>query len=414
MTMRERPAWAGALRELRQRHLLSQEQMAEQLDVDRTTLGRWERGRNRPQPNQVASICRIFAVSAEQLCFVDSEAMKRRVFAQGLLGVGIMAAVKPLDLGLEAAERVGLTALIPAESTSGRRPVEHFLLVRKTLADNDNLFGPQQVIPAAIGQVQAMQRVRLTLRGADLRGLLQVQTQFADLLGWLHQDIGDFRTSQYWMDRALEWAHLAGDHDSVVFVLARKSQLAGDMLDPVEAVDVAEAAMQLAQPGSRLGAVAATYAAHGHALRGDRATSDRLYDQAWTLLERAENAASPWGRFFDSAYIGVQQARSLAILGDHRQAADGFRSAIDDLQPGYHRDRGVYLAREAVAHAGAGEFEHAAALGAEALGIGMETNSGRIVIELVGLNDALEPGSSGPEVARFREALVVARGRHGR
>jgi transcriptional regulator with XRE-family HTH domain len=366
--------------------------MAEQLDVDRTTISRWESGRNRPQPSQIGRICVTFAVSAEQLGFVESDPMKRRDFARGLLSVGVVAALGPFDLDAVRADH---------------RPAEHFLLVRRTLADNDNLFGPRQVIPAATGQVQAMQRIRSTVRGADLRELLRVQTQFADLLGWLHQDGGDFTASQFWMDRALEWAHLAGDQDSVTFVLARKSQLAGDMRDPVEAVDVAEAAMQLARPRSRLGAVAATYAAHGYALRGDRSACDRLYDQARAMLHQVENDSSPWAMFFDAAYIGVQRARSLAVLGDHRLAAEGFRTAIDDLQPGYHRDRGVYLAREAVAHAGDDQLDHAAALGLQALAIGAETSSGRIASELGDLDRALSPWGS-PAVARFHGAMESA------
>lgn len=94
-----------------------------------------------------------------------------------------------------------------------------------------------------------------------------MQVQFADLIGWLYQDSGDHQAAQHWLDRALECAHLAGDDNSVAFILARKSQLAADMGDPAEAVAVAEAAVKLARPRSRIAAAAAVYAAHGHALR---------------------------------------------------------------------------------------------------------------------------------------------------
>jgi tetratricopeptide (TPR) repeat protein len=333
--------------------------------------------------------------------------VKRRQFLVATTAVFVGAAVPGSLLDrLAAAGGTSRWSPVPPGAASENRPAEHFLLVRKALADSDNLFGPRQAMPAATSQIEAIQHVRRTLQGADLQELLKVQVQFADLLGWLHQDSGDFSTAQFWMDRALEWSHLAGDHDSVVFVLARKSQLAGDMSDPIEAVGIAEAALRLARKRSRMGAIAASYAAHGHALRGDRPACDRLYDHATSLLEQAEPDESPWGMFFDVPYIAMQHARSLAILGAYREAAERFHAAMDDLQQGYHRDRGVYLAREALAHAGAGEAEHAARLGVQALAIGAETNSDRIFKELATLGDALCYRESTTDVAHFLTALT--------
>jgi hypothetical protein len=50
------------------------------------------------------------------------------------------------------------------------------------------------------------------------------------------------------------------------------------------------------------------------------------------LLERAEADDAPWAMFFDASYIAVQRARSAAVLGDHREAARGFRTGLDGLQ----------------------------------------------------------------------------------
>jgi hypothetical protein len=112
--------------------------------------------------------------------------------------------------------------------------------------------------------------------------------------------------------------------------------------------------------------------------------------------------------FFDTAYLETGHARSLAVLGDYPAAAGLFRAAIGRLRPGYYRDRGVYLAREARAWAGAGEHEHAAALGSEALSIGAATASGRIFAELASLEQALTPASSLPAVRDFRDAMDSA------
>jgi hypothetical protein len=72
--------------------------------------------------------------------------------------------------------------------------------------------------------------------------------------------------------------------DLTTFILARKSQLAGDMGDGVTAVDLAQAAAAQARPETRLGAIAATNAAYGFALMADRTNVDRALDRAHDLL----------------------------------------------------------------------------------------------------------------------------------
>ncbi|WKK21659.1 helix-turn-helix transcriptional regulator [Streptomyces olivoreticuli] len=338
----------------------------------------------------VAIPCRT---SDGRIIFVS---LPRRLF---LGGIGAAAA------GIAGAPFAQASPSLPQIPTLDRNPVEHLQAVRRVLIDSDNLFGPRQLIPKVQEQINAITALREGTRGADRRQLLQVQTQFAELCGWFHQDAGDHRAAQYWTDRALQWSNMAGDPDLTVFILARKSQLAGDMRDAVEAVDVAEAAEDAARPGTRLAAVAATYAAHGHALRGDSRESMRAFDHAQELLHGDLSPDSTWGVWLDDAYIDVHRARSLSLLGDHRAAADGFRTAIDALPAGYHRDRGVYLAREALAHAGAGDADHASVVGLQALAIGNETGSARILSELAQLDIRLQPWRTAPSVREFHNSL---------
>lgn len=316
----------------------------------------------------------------------------RRTFLQG---IGTAA------LGMSAVG-VGLRTA-PAAVTG--RPAERFLLARTMLRDLDNLTGPRDVIPLATRQVAIMRQMWPALRGADRRELLGVQIQFADLLGWLHQDCGDYESARQWLDRALEWSHIAEDRASTAFILARTSQLAGDKGDGAEAVAIAEAAMRCAGPRAKLAAVAATYASYGYALMNDRTACDRLCDKARSALGSAGGDGLPWAKFLDAAYIDVHHARSMAALGDYHAAAERFGAAMKEHQPGYHRDRGVYLAREARAFAGASELDHAAGLGLQALAIGSETRSGRIFTELVALESALPRQRPPAAVAEYRTAL---------
>jgi len=117
---------------------------------------------------------------------------------------------------------------------------------------------------------------------------------------------------------------------------------------------------------------------------------------------------SQWGSWLDSAYIEAQRAYSLATLDDNRGAASVFRAAIAELPPGFHRDRGVYLAREAVALANADEPDEAATVGLQALAIGSDTGSARIGRELARLDEDLNRWSRNPAVVDFKNALNEA------
>jgi transcriptional regulator with XRE-family HTH domain len=314
--------------------------------------------------------------------------------------------------GLGVAAAVGLTGG-PAPvrtSTSATTPdvaLAHFERLRATLADSDNLFGPSQVIPAVQQQLSLMRHLTQPQQ-PDLRHRwMRVQTEFADLAGWLAQDSGDHRTAGYWMDRALEWAYQTGDMDDVVFILTRKAQLALDMRNGADAVGMAEAAMRISRPRSRLAAISATFAGHGHALQGNTAPSAHAYDQARELLTGADTDQSPWGQFFGTSYLEVWEAGSRAVLGDYRAAAAEYRTAIDAMPAGFRRDSGLYLAREALAHAGTQDVDQAAAVGLQALTIGTDTGSGRIMQELGNLNTTLGSVST-PKVGEFRDALAQA------
>ncbi|WP_189529735.1 helix-turn-helix domain-containing protein [Streptomyces roseolilacinus] len=323
--------------------------------------------------------------------------------------LGALGAGAALTAAAESPVAASVSPRRAAAHTSGANPIELLQATRRVLIDNDNRFGPARVIPVVQQQIAAIKELRADRRGSDRRQLLQLQTQYAELCGWLYQDLGDFRAAQHWMHEALEASHMCGDSDLTTYILARRSQLAGDMRDAIEAVDVAEAAEDLAAPRSRLAAVAATYGAHGHALRKDAATTQRAYEHALELHANMDpDPGSPWGVWLDSAYIEVQRAHSLAVLGDHQGAAEGFHQAISRLPAGYHRDRGVYLARQAVALAGAREVEQAVVVGLQALSIGEETGSARISRELARLDESFDQWRTVPSVIEFKDAMTEA------
>lgn len=335
--------------------------------------------------------------------------MKRRTLLQWGLGVTTSSALGRVPSSHpDVSDGNSFAPRTVSQATPGHDidPVEHLQQMKKVLMDNDNVFGANSVILSVQEQISNLQQLRQSCRGANRQRLLLVQAQFADLCGWLYQDFGDYRAAAYWSGRALEWSHMCGDQDAVAFVLARRSQLAGDMEDPAEALDAAEAALTMASQGAvRILAVAMTYAAHGHALRRDKTNCERSYAMAQDLAGRLEAAPpSPWALFLDHSYIEVQRARSLTFLGEYDSAVESFQKAISCMPFGYRRDRGVYLAREAVAHIGNSDLEQASAVGLQALPISAETGSSRIIGELKYLDAALRKFST-TAGADFHDAM---------
>ncbi|MGH3912240.1 MAG: hypothetical protein ACRDTC_02330 [Pseudonocardiaceae bacterium] len=325
--------------------------------------------------------------------------VSRRVFLGGAGASAVGITLPPTAQAIAAAPRSVVSDDV--------NPLTHFIEMKKVFMDSDNLFGPARVINAVHQQLDLMQQLRQSWRGADRQRLLQVQTQYADLLGWLYQDSGDFPASRHWVDRSLEWSHLARDSQTAAFILARRSQLAADMGNPADAIDAAEAARATARPNTRIAAIAATFAGHGYALEGDADSVSRSYDQARELLLSGEtDHESAYGLCFNEGYLDVYRARSLAALGRFLPAADIFQTAIEGLPEGYWRDTGVYLAWQARAYAGGREAEQAAELGLHALVVACETGSARIIVELAHLDDALAQWRAVPKIREFRAALT--------
>ncbi|MEU6664253.1 helix-turn-helix transcriptional regulator [Streptomyces sp. NPDC046821] len=326
--------------------------------------------------------------------------LDRRALLRGGVGIGAAAA---LGVGTPAvAEAVSVRRPARSAAAYSDTPVEHLQRARRLLIDNDNLLGPRHAIKAALEHIQTIKDLRQDSQGVDRRSLMELQTQYAEFASWLYQDLGDFDSAQFWLDRAFQWSHTVGDGDLTSYVMARKAQLAGESRDLVDVVDLAEAAQRMARPRSRLAAVARTYESYGHALRGESTDSERAIDDVLNSLDRVSGDTTPWGVWLNEQYVEVHRAHGLEVLGRHAEAAEIFTSAINALPDGYHRDRGVYLARAAVAHVGAGAPDEAAAVGLQALTVAQDTGSGRIIRELVRLDQSLIPWQHQAEVAEFR------------
>ncbi len=438
--------WTGAeTKALRQAMRLSIRAFAAHLGIDARTVNKWEARRGtitlRPDTQTLMDTALERAPEEVKTRFtqtVDRAKQEQRGNAAQFVapvhdlrtepapGVGSLAPSPGNDgtgsfftelahhpLAHAAATSAGTTDPFPDQEIHARQlasldsfdvdPVEHFKRMKNALMDNDNIFGENSVILSVQEQIGNLRQLRQSYRGSNRQELLHIQIQFADLCGWLFQDSGDYHAATYWSGRALEWSHMCNDQDAIAFILARRSQLTGDAGDPTEAIDAAEAALNAApHKTGRVSAVALTYAAHAHALRGDKASCERSYAMAQDLTGRLEaDPTCPWALFFDHSYIEVQRARSVTALGEYGAAIESFQKAISCLPRGYRRDRGVYLAREAAVHMGRGHVEQASAVGLQAVAIGAETRSVRIIGELKHLDTTMRRSPSSASYGEF-------------
>lgn len=320
--------------------------------------------------------------------------IERRAFLLG--GLGATAGVAGL-----AGESSASSATPPA----GTDLVQHFRSAKIRLMDRDNLRGPAATISDAQKNLVAMADCIQDMSGEDRRRLTEVRTQFADLAGWLYQDSGHREGASFWLSQSIEMSHFVGDQQVTAFMLARRSQMCAELEDPHEALDAALASVKMARPGSRISAVAHTFAGHAYALLGDQPHSTEHYETAHATVDQMEERGpgAAYALFMGPAYVNSYHAHSLARLRDYSSSAERFTEALSQLDPGMHRDRGVYTAWLAQSLAGAGDDDRASQRGMEALAIASGTGSARIMTELRSLSDQLP--KTGSAVTTFRGAL---------
>lgn len=342
--------------------------VAARLNVSAGHISNLRRDKKHPSPELAAELDDLLGAGGDLIAAAaETSGPPRRT----VLGAGAGA----------AAAAAGLIPLWPEDNIGS--PLEHFEKVRAVIGESDNLFGPLNQIDNVRRYIAMTARLRHGKSGKDAAGLLAMQARFSEQLAWLLQDARQLREASHWLDKALEAALMAGDQQWAAYTLVRKSQLAGDMHDPASAVDLAAAAARMAQGPARLRAAGAAYGACGHALAGDARSAFRDLDEADEIAAQSEDTpGAPWTAWLDTSYIDVHRARCCASLGDHTRAAGLYETAIAGMAPHLRRDRGVYIARQALAHAEAGDMDAAAGTGMRAAAICQAAPSGRIAIEL--------------------------------
>ncbi|MFS8199262.1 Twin-arginine translocation pathway signal [Streptomyces sp. CWNU-52B] len=282
----------------------------------------------------------------------------------------------------------------------------------------DMLLGPHDLIGTVSAQYELIDRLVRAAQGETRLGLLRVGAAYAALVGWLYQDAGDLGAAAFWRGVTHESAVRSRDAHLIGYSLVNHAQVRTDLGDGRGVVDLCDAALE---EGRRLApkvrVMALQQRAHGASLLGDRRSVDQLIDEAAGLLDRVDDDLA-WGNACrrTPGYLEVQRATCYGRLGLGADASEMWRQVLDSVPTTARRDRGVYLARYAVASAAAAEPEQAVEISGQAVQIAVETGSARTKRELRTLEQAMRPWADAPVGRKLAEVLtpVTTRGRHVR
>ncbi|GGK70528.1 transcriptional regulator [Sphaerisporangium melleum] len=338
--------------------------------------------------------------------------ISRRRFGHMLAG-GTIASILPGTV--DPAQTQRLTQALERPARLDDEIIGYF---RRVLAEHytaDKMLGPAGLLQPVLAQIGVLDDLRKGARARQIEPLMQVLSQYAEMAGWLYQDLGELNTALHWSRRAAEWAQCAGDRQMAAYMLIRQSNITGLTDDHAAVVQLASAARRdPAGLDPKLTALAAQQQARGLAMLGEHDECYRLLDEAAETLRDHPQVTEPdapvYLHHYDLDTLDEQSAFCHRVTGRADTAAAILESKIDRLPASFNRDRGHLTAKLAVAVAQSPhpDLARAAHLGREALTIARQTGSARIRRELDVLNaELLHRGPGTPDTRTFHEALLA-------
>jgi transcriptional regulator with XRE-family HTH domain len=298
----------------------SQDQLAERLKVDRSTVARWESGETQPQPWARPRLARAFQVSLEQLEELLAEAS---------------AASSDADT-----ERLDYTLTHPGSAdlvtvAQLRREVQQL--------DEQYVLLPSSSLLADAGQTLGQIRFLASnaANGRVRRELYGVEAEAAILMGQLVWDASqrrDHASAWLYFNQAVAAARQVDDPTVEGLALLRKAMIAlyGEG-DPRAGLALAEQAAETTGNVSEvLTGLARLHAAEAYAMLGERSSCEHALASADTTLTRVSDmdsafelySATQFGRMAGSCYLSLADTGRAVVLLEDTAAAlgDGSKS----------------------------------------------------------------------------------------
>ncbi|WP_196454065.1 helix-turn-helix transcriptional regulator [Planomonospora sp. ID82291] len=288
-----------------------------------------------------------------------------------------------------------------------------FLEISRSLFDQyrqlGQAVGPALLLPALITQTHTLRELSAQAGSRTRRAALRLGSRYAEYVGWLVQETGDERAALWWTRRAVELAAAGDDHDLAAYGLVRHALVTLYREEADQTIELARRAQSGKLP-PRIRGLAAQRQAQGHALAGDYGACMRSLDRARTLL--GLHVQDP-----DTPVIGTMNLPDpvamitgwcLYDLGRPKEAAEAMDRQLALIPPRALRTRVRYGVRSALAHAAAGEIDHACRLTGRLLDAAVTVSSATIAADLRGLARILARHPRSPSVRDLAPELGTA------
>lgn len=293
---------------------LSQEQLAANLGVDRSTIVRWERAGTAPQPGFRPKIARQLQISLSEL---DE----------------LLSFVEVADSDTD--DRLAYVLRHPGSADAAT--VAQLRSTVQSLGEAYDLM-PSGLLLAAAGQCHG-QVVHLRLRARSdwvRQELGRLEAECAVLLGQLVWDAShrrDHATSLVYLDRAITAARQAHHPVAEGQALLRKAYVAlYGTGEPRAGLDLAAASATASQDVSEvLPGLAELHVGEAHAIRGERRSCERVLASAEGHLDRIQ-PTDPAMRLFSPTHVGRLAGSCYLFLDQPARAASVLERTATLLQ----------------------------------------------------------------------------------
>lgn len=358
----------------------SQESMAERLQVDRATVGRWERGEWTPSPTIQPTLASALQVSLDELAVLLSHASMTRASSARRSSAG--------ELSRDSVESITVESL--------RKRVEQ-LDEQYDQVPSTSLLASAGL---ALGQIALFKEHAATARmGFELREIEAAAETLMGQLVWDASQRRDHVNARNHFERAVEAARLNRDDAAEGNALLRMSYLSlyGER-DALAGLALTQHATQTIRNASHvLTGLALLHTAEAHAMLGDQRACEAALSQAESRFARS-HAHDIAGFLYSPSQFDRMEGSCYLFLGDNSRAQAVLeRTARATTRQ--NKSRAIVLGNLCLAHLRQGELDGATTALHEAIDVVEETRGGG------GLNIVFDAGR---QLRRWRSEYVVS------
>ncbi|MGI9001112.1 MAG: helix-turn-helix transcriptional regulator [Pseudonocardia sp.] len=372
----------------------TQESLAEALEVDRSTVVRWEAGETAPQPWLRPKLAHALdisrqaladllskstvsdkVVSASQFLVEEVEAVLRRAF----VGAGAVATFEEVLLG-PVIDFINPAIALSVPSRVGQSDLDRIRMLNALGRQMDTAHGGGSCADLLTSQLPTATRLLHATMSDTMRSALFTAVADAYLVaGWAQADTGDLDTARALLSRGLRLAREAEEASLVATILTFQAHLYGSEKEAHNMLRLTQLAETVA-PHHLSRSNAVIHQAWGYAQLGNRQAADHvtrsqdLYSHNWAA---AENETVPWlHNFSEYGPVGLVEATYRELSAhDSRALERAVPASLKAIPPAPGRRALIATSRAAELHLRAGESSQGLQLAETAVTMSAADNS---------------------------------------